>query len=320
MARRRKERRDPMSTMFWAAVGLLVLGGCGLIILAVTLETSSEATKGVLSSSGEAMLVAGLLAATVDRYLKSRLAAEMAEEGALAALDTNLPPQFRDRLQDDILATVDRVYGEVTWKLNFEWDESCDRQDCLRVLMRHEVKGARNLKNDLVWLRPIWVPSSANGHSSSVTFFKFDRDTPGGDIQLDQRREVEAYARTIRGDIVIPLVLEGDRDNMWRLEPEEVYEIELQAELYRHVHDFLPLVIQAPVLSAEIRLDGEALKDLDVAVEFGRAEPLPPTRDSFDKDEMVVSYDGLLMGEQSFIVTWTRREARSQALPALAAV
>jgi|GEM_PF-4457409 len=301
----RKEHARAQVAGFWVFIMLLVASGISLIVLAANLADST-AFHSVILAAGEATLIAGLLAATVDRYMKTRLAQEMAEEGALAALDISLPPQFKEHLQDDVFGPIDRVYGEVYWKLNFSWCTECGRESCLAIAMRHEVKGARNVKNDEVYLRPVWIPSSAAGHHTKVSFFKFDRDTPGGDIQLDQPREVEAYAEVIRGDVVIPHILEGDesrgKNNMWRLVKGEVYEIEMHAEVYRHEHDYLPLVVQAPVLSAEIRLDGSALQDLSVAVDFGSAE-LP---NSFDDDEIKIVYEGLLMPEQTFIVTWAR--------------
>src|SRR5437870_4022226 len=86
--------------LFWLIVfGAMILGSAA-IVASVSLFRGQEVKRELLRGFGEALLIAGFIAATVDQYVKRRLLWETSHDISKYLIGYNLPPEIQDQIRE----------------------------------------------------------------------------------------------------------------------------------------------------------------------------------------------------------------------------
>lgn len=202
---------------------------------------------------GDALLIAGLLAVTVDRYVKLRLREDIAHDVFFAALGIHLP----DKLKEEILAIGDcrlvRREMQVNYKLTPLTTEPL-------VLCETEVSfGMENLTHQLQeYTHRVWVgnpPAGVQHPPQSISFVK---------AQLPRGDGYEYCGAQI-------LAIEQELGHFW----EESVKIppRATAQFWSTTRQLLPLeyedtcILTQPTIGVTVRV--ECPKELEHTVTFG---------------------------------------------------
>ena len=115
MENKKVERPKVSVTFLLVTIGTVVVGALGIVIS----FRYGERTSKIIEAIGEALLIAGVLALTVDRYIKHKLAEEVAHDVARIAFGFHLPPEAEAIFKD--ITTGWRLFREnlvITWSIS----------------------------------------------------------------------------------------------------------------------------------------------------------------------------------------------------------
>jgi hypothetical protein len=283
----------------------MALVGIGLIIARTTSwpATASDSLVELEGTIGEALLVAALLAGTVDRYVKARFAKEVGRDVAVTLFGISAPEEYVRELHNVITATKIIDYGE--WWISLEWLTS---DTILKVTIRNVNRG-RNISNKTLAPSPLWLRGSVPGRKSHFLSYSVETsrsiDKRAIDInrfgmeeeQLAPNERIEGGAVRIDVKAVPGAITIGRGDQ---------YRSELTGRIFCQSQDVLPLIQNAPTLRQSLHVSGGALSDLRINVWQGIA-PLQPGKSGPGDDDLHFAVDGLALRGQPLLLSWDRR-------------
>jgi hypothetical protein len=111
--------RDWREKYFWLIIGLIFLFGASLIVFRFRFTDPTQKPVGeMLGAFGEALMISGVLAATVDQFVKFRVIREVMSDVWQYLANHRVPIELSDYLHDALQATIVRRELVAKYKLS----------------------------------------------------------------------------------------------------------------------------------------------------------------------------------------------------------
>jgi len=114
----REQPRAWQERYFWAIVIAVIVAG--VVLLVLHFHLANETQKQMAASFGEALLIAGILAATVDQFVKFRVIREVMSDVWQYLANHRVPVEISDYLHDSLQATIIRRNLTLKYKFSKE--------------------------------------------------------------------------------------------------------------------------------------------------------------------------------------------------------
>lgn len=298
-------------------LALRTLGLFGLVLLAsVALLTNHfdylDAAADFLTEVGIALLIATILAATVDRNIKSQLARDLLYH-AFWGTEAPLVP---DEIKNAVPALAKEVlyyYRHMRWQIELDWAR---QKRVVRVTLSLESTGINtNAETPHRPSRGGWVMPSIPQYQTRYESWTYDIPSLTPPVYIAATREsLDARTRT-RPDGGIQLDVAGVIDD-WKMDEhhehldaavpfKELFKATQKATVFLAARDVLPLMNSAAVLNREVNVVGSALPDLNVEVRIDGQ-----WKSSNGKPKLALATDKVGWMNQTIIVAWDLKEAK----------
>ena len=288
----------------WRPMLAVLLLGIGMIVVVSSGSLSSlHWAEELLSALGEALVIAAILATTVDQYAKLRLAREVSRDVGLALFGIEAPSSYVSQLHSVLSTKI--VESQLDWTLEFEWLP--DDEDLLGVTIYLSVAG-KNISQSPRVPQQCWLMASVLGHQSR--FLRYAARTLEVTGREQQTRHIDFTEARIRQHVVgsggslgfdVSAV-----DPDWNIPAQASYFTDLVGYVVRYGRDVIPLIPYGPVLRQTLTVSGDAWKDLCVSVRTGtivhQGTPIG------EADESVrYSIDSLTLAGQTMLVSFDHK-------------
>ncbi|WP_457028724.1 hypothetical protein [Kitasatospora sp. P5_F3] len=260
----KKSSKDDHEDAFLAFLGRTFWLGTALIIGAALLDLPEtkgwqhqlvRALEGILGGLGAALLIAFVVAALVEPYMRWWYATQMGEELWWAVQRKNAPSAMRKAITD--LAQSKEYYRSVTWKIRFSWVPDSN-QSQLKVELEAHSRGFNLDEPDFHPEVGLWLMKSAPPHESFHTGWKLDvpdLENSQWEMNTEQIRRVKAgeeeLSRYYPESATVPIG--------------KTYLVNKSATIYPN-SDFIPLRIRAVTERFHYEISGDAARHFEFKI------------------------------------------------------
>lgn len=301
---RGKQRRNIATHLITAGtVILLALVGLALVLWAAfpsfppSYQEVVGSARQLATPLGQTLLIASLLALTVDRHLKKRFRDEIGRDLYWTIFRKNSPPAYEHELQR-FFETTDRVVTHSDWRIRLKVIGDSDEKVQLDVNL--QASGANISGKAIGGMDQLYLPCLERG-ASQVNRYEFFPDPPRPHTQTDEFKhdDLESVKETTRDGTVL-YDLSGLESRV-SIPSGEGFRFQLEASIVRRLTDIYRLVARSPHLGQRVTLEGPALKDLDIEVWRGDWVLQPETEES---DEITYKLEDMLWPGQATMLSW----------------
>lgn len=241
-------------------IGLILVGIGAIIVSQISWFDHNESIAHILQALGEALLIAGLLAAVADPIVQQRFAEEWGIGIFWAIFSRDAPTTLRHAVNQ--IAQPERYYAHSEWRIDLTWAD-----DTRTVMVVDLVSHRRIVCVARDGWHPIDVSSGivpdCDGNPSRFTFLEVN--AKDWSVALD-KESIEEYVST-------------DASGTANLEPKKIFDhhrVDYHDELVlttgmqtrRRIVDTLPLLSRQTTLDWAVEVHGEAVEELFVEL-FG---------------------------------------------------
>ena len=264
-----RARRFARLNRVWLVLATLLVVSLGCYALALLVWTAGVASE-ALRAVGEALLVAVVLGAAGDFYLKYKLAEDSVRRGVETAISETfgfLNPAAPRALQSAVKEFANaRLYAKLTvWQVTFDW---ADRPaGILAVTLKMSNNGCSLYDDGYLPTHDLWVLQSTMHYRTR--YLKYCLHSPECGISVDCD---ELALRSYLSPQNNRLVLDQARLLRDKLGPSSGlkhgahYHSSRATRMYRHAAGHIPLMHSHFEITCTLDIDGDALEDLKIDV------------------------------------------------------
>lgn|GEM_PF-6600455 len=288
------------------ALGAMILGAAVLLgSRGPTHEFGGGWWAESLTAVAEALLIAGVLGVTLDRLLKIILVRDVARLALRAIFGTNAPQEYVNELQAR-LQEIKLVHLRQSWLITLAWHTP---GEILTVTVEADIDSV-NVSSTIWEPQGSWITHSAypdlkSRLSSYRTAVRITARGNRADLinsrhvtssELDRATKIErdGSARVVWSNLDLPAVPPGAHRHLT-----------ITGVTYQPAVGGFPLVVGAPCLGTTVRVEGAALKDLEITLRLGGSGALS-NRDSSNADIRLFDHGFTLPGA-TFRLHWAMK-------------
>lgn len=253
----------------WLVLAALLVISLGSYTLAFTVWTDGVASE-ALHSVGEGMLVAVVLGAAGDFYLKYRLAEDSVRRGVETAISETfgfLSPAQPRGLKSAVKEFASaRLYAKLTeWQATFDWEDRS--AGILSVTLTVSNNGCSLYDDGYLPTHELWELQSTMQYRTS--YLRYCLHSPECEISVDcDELTLRNYVSTQNNRLVLDQaqLLRDTLGSSSGLKHGAHYHSSRSTKMYRHASGHIPLMHSNFEIKCTLDIDGDALDDLKIDV------------------------------------------------------
>jgi len=258
----------------------------------------------VVTSLGDALIVAVVLAVLVDQYAKQRLLNSLV--GRVLVAIPQEPAEFSVAVRN--LTALDQHAVQCRWTADFQWEDQ--ENGVLKVVLTTWVSVKNNAVKSYTPTGTSWVLESVHPHHTSFEYWSYEIPAHGVRVRLTKDQIEKGSTRRGHRVFVDCTELAVAQGQNLTCERGELFVLEKQATMFRLSSDFIPLANRWVVVSSELECCGSAVDDLDLDVVC--AGQVPKTNHDGQvggkkTDGRVFVFADPMFCDATILLVWSRR-------------
>ena len=260
---------------FWVVGVALGIAGIALMLVSERVHRLTSLESKLALAMGESMLIASILALTVDRFLKARLAHEIAHDVYYQALFGRCPDWYSESMMDALSPDLMTEAGD--WSL-------CITPQAGAKSIRLDVKAkssGQNRSSENVAIPSNWLLASVEGApSSTFTYFRLVTDgRPTITIEEPEFELPSIQSRKEDGRAYIDV----GKSHSAHIPPNARYDLEASATVYMGENDVFPMMNARPARATQFVVDHSAMPDHQFALRYFSGDLEPDGNSNHDR-------------------------------------